>query len=107
MRFGDEVFALADADGRLWLGSNRGLLVVPEAELLDRSDVTLKVEINRVPVDFVSYPYSPSAPPSVGPEGIAKLAQLVLEASVLPKVRRKTKPSRGSIERRLTRSRPQ
>ncbi|MCX5691474.1 MAG: alternative ribosome rescue aminoacyl-tRNA hydrolase ArfB [Planctomycetota bacterium] len=33
---------------------------------------------------------------------IAKLAQLVLEASVLPKVRRKTKPSRGSIERRLT-----
>ena len=33
---------------------------------------------------------------------IDKLSQLVLEASVLPKTRRKTKPSRGSIERRLT-----
>ncbi len=33
---------------------------------------------------------------------IDKLSQLVREASVLPKIRRKTRPSRGSVERRLT-----
>jgi ribosome-associated protein len=32
---------------------------------------------------------------------VEKLAALVLEASVLPKVRRKTRPGRGAIERRL------
>jgi len=34
-------------------------------------------------------------------ECVEKLAELVKRAEVMPKIRRKTKPSRGAIERRL------
>lgn len=56
----------------------RILAAVPGAEVVSRSDVTMKLRVEAVPVDVVRYRYAPLDAPPPGPDGfpIASLRDL-------------------------------
>ncbi len=56
---------------RLLLGSlsRRLTRTLPEAEVVSRTEVMLRLRLGRVPIDIVRYPYPLLEPPGPGPEG--------------------------------------
>lgn len=61
-----DLFSVApDAD--LDALARAALRAIPEATVLERSDATLKLRVDGIPVDVVNYPYPPLVPPAPGP----------------------------------------
>ncbi len=67
----------------------RALKKLADAEIIDVSDATIKVELDKTLVDIVSYPYPPLEAPVHGPAGFRVAAPLDLAVMKLAAVARR------------------
>jgi hypothetical protein len=58
-------------------------------QVVQQTDVTLRLLCGGAPVDFVRYPYAPLEPPSLGPSGVAMAGKLDLAAMKLAAIARR------------------
>jgi hypothetical protein len=65
-----------DMVSRALTGSTHG----EHVEILNRTDATLQVRLESIPVDIVSYPYPPLEQPESGPEGFPTASLVDLAA---------------------------
>lgn len=62
---------------------------IPSARVMERSDVTLKLRVEGIPIDVVEYPYPLLLPVEPGPEGFPVAARLDLAVMKLAAIARR------------------